>query len=210
MEKIMKTKFSFVCLILAVLILSSLSCNFLTQSGAQVEAAPTAIPPVSQPTAAPNLAQPPAAGETLRQWASSATAGTQYGEQDWSAMQVTGAPNTLECGDIGSAWASANSSAQDWLEARYDLPVVPTQVNIYETNSPSQVVNVEMIDTAGGYHEVYSAAPKAEETCPFVLSVQVNGADYQAVGVRITIDQSVLNLPWNEIDAVELVGTAGG
>jgi hypothetical protein len=206
----MKTKFSSILFCLAVLILPSLACNFLTQSGAQVEAAPTAIPQAIQPTAGPNLAQPPAAGGTLRQWASSATAGTQYGEQDWSAMQVTGAPNTLECGDIGSAWASADSTSVDWLEARYDLPVVPSQVNIYETNNPSQVVKVEMIDTAGGYHEVYSAAPKAEETCPFVLSIQVNGANYQAIGARITIDQSTLNLPWNEIDAVEMVGTAGG
>jgi hypothetical protein len=111
---------------------------------------------------------------------------------------------------LASAWASADSTSVDWLEVRFDVPVTPTQVNIYESNSPSQVVKVEMIDAAGGYHEVYSATPKAEETCPYVLSIQVNGANYQAVGAKITIDQSVLNLAWNEIDAVELVGTAGG
>jgi hypothetical protein len=33
----------------------------------------------------------------------------------------------------------------------------------------------------------------------------VEGADYQALGVKITIDQSVLQ-EWLEIDAVELVG----
>jgi hypothetical protein len=33
-------------------------------------------------------------------------------------------------------------------------------------------------------------------------------ADYQAVGVRITIDQSVLDISYNEIDAVELVGVS--
>jgi hypothetical protein len=63
----MKTKFSFAFISLAMLFLPSLACNFLTQGSAQVEAAPTAIPPASQPTAEANLAQHPAAGRTLRQ-----------------------------------------------------------------------------------------------------------------------------------------------
>jgi hypothetical protein len=209
MEKIMKARFSFASITLAVFILTGLACNFLTQGGDQVEQAPTSVPQANQPTREASVAEPAITG-TIQQWASSAIAGSQYGESDWSASQATGEPNTPECGDIGSAWASADSASVDWLEARFDVPVIPSRVNIYESNSPSQVVKVEMIDTAGGYHEVYSATPKAEETCPFVLSIQVNGADYQAIGVKITIDQSILDLPWNEIDAVELVGAVGG
>jgi hypothetical protein len=205
----MKNKSSYVWFSLAALILASLACSFLSQGGGQETSAPTSISQAGQPTTPANPAQPPAAG-TIRQWASSATAGSQYGDADWSASQATGAPDTPSCGDLASAWASADSTSVDWLEVRFDVPVTPTQVNIYESNSPSQVVKVEMIDAAGGYHEVYSATPKAEETCPYLLSIQVNGANYQAVGAKITIDQSVLNLAWNEIDAVELVGTAGG
>jgi len=41
--------------------------------------------------------------------------------------------------------------------------------------------------------------------CPFTLSVPVENAGYQVVGVKITIDQTVV-ADWNEIDAVELVG----
>ena len=33
-------------------------------------------------------------------------------------------------------------------------------------------------------------------------------ADYQVVGIKITLDQSEVAAPWNEIDAVELVGYA--
>jgi hypothetical protein len=33
----------------------------------------------------------------------------------------------------------------------------------------------------------------------------VAGADYLAIGVRVTVDQSVIG-GWNEIDAVELAG----
>jgi hypothetical protein len=36
----------------------------------------------------------------------------------------------------------------------------------------------------------------------------VQDVEYQATGVKITIDQSQLGLPWDEIDAVELVGYA--
>jgi len=43
-----------------------------------------------------------------------------------------------------------------------------------------------------------------------VLSVKVGHGDYLAVAVRITVDQSVIDLPWDEIDAVELVGLVKG
>src|SRR5689334_9218519 len=34
-----------------------------------------------------------------RQWASSATASSQYGDDSWAASQATGAPNVATCGD---------------------------------------------------------------------------------------------------------------
>jgi hypothetical protein len=70
------------------------------------------------------------------------------------------------------------------------------------------VVRVEILDTDGGYHEVYPADPKMASECPYILSVPVEGAEYQAIGVKVTIDQSQIGMPWDEIDAVELVGYA--
>ena len=98
----------------------------------------------------------------------------------------------------------------DWLEVRYDIPVIPTEVNIYESHTPSQISRVELVDSSGAYHEIYTAIPEMKMDCPYVLSVPVNSADYQAVAVRIVIDQSVIDLPWAEIDAVELVGLDSG
>jgi hypothetical protein len=57
---------------------------------------------------------------------------------------------------------------------------------------------------------VYTAQPKqVDEPCPYFLNIPVSQSDILAQGVRITIDQSVLGLGWNEIDAVEMVGTIG-
>jgi predicted aspartyl protease len=92
----------------------------------------------------------------------------------------------------------------DWLELSYATPVYATQVVIYQTYNPSQVVKVELIDAGGNAHEVYTAQP-AEQTCPFTLTISVTKTDYKVSKIRITVDQTVLG-GWNEIDAVQLIG----
>ena len=161
----------------------------------------------SAPTSAPSAtATAPASGGELRQWAISAVASSEYGTSDWAAGQATGSPDTLACGDQQTAWASSSSDTVDWIELQYGVPVSPSQVNILETYYPDQVVRVELRDPLGTYHIVYTGQPQELSTCPYTLSIPVQGADYLAVAVRITVDQSVVG-QWNEIDAVELVGT---
>jgi len=146
-------------------------------------------------------------GELICQWAVSATAGSEYGNPDWAAFQATGQPDTTdECGDFRTAWASADRTGVDWLELMYEKPVYPEQVNIYHNNLPNQIVEVEVLDTGGTYHTVYTGEPEVTN-CPHTLIVDITNADYQAVGVRVTVDQSILDpTSWDEIDAVELVG----
>jgi hypothetical protein len=155
--------------------------------------------------------EPGIGGAETRQWAISAEASSEYDNPDWAAIQATGAPDTFidECADLPTAWASLEPDTVEWLELGYDIPVIPTEVNIIQTHSPDQVVAVELIDTGGTYHTIYTGQPTNKwEECPYTLSISVEDAAYQAVGVRITIDQSVIDTTWNEIDAVELVGYA--
>ncbi len=145
-------------------------------------------------------------GETLSQWAVSAWASSEYSNPAWSAAQATGAPDTDQCGDIETAWASENSDGADFLALEYAVPVIPTEINIYETYNPGAVVRVDVTDVPGNTVTIYEADPVVEETCPLVLSISVTGIDYPVVGVTVYVDQT--NHPgWNEIDAVELVGT---
>jgi sugar lactone lactonase YvrE len=173
------------------------------------ESAAETEPPaeVEEPSDTSDESEPAAAVEEIRQWAAEAVASSEYSDPDWAAFQATGAPDTDGCGDYATAWASLEQDTIEWLELTYDLAVTPTEVNIYQSHVPDQVVRVELLDENGAYHEIYTAAP-AMTDCPYVLSIPVEGADYQVVGVKITIDQSQIGLPWNEIDAVELVGLA--
>ena len=146
-------------------------------------------------------------GQEIRQWAASATASSEYGNPGWAAFQATGALDTFECGDYTTAWASSSSSTVEWIELTYDTPVCPTEVNIIQTYNPDQVLFVDLLDVDGEYHDIYLGEPGEMAECPYTLSIPVEDADYQAIAVKITIDQSVLG-SWNEIDAVELVGVS--
>ncbi len=149
----------------------------------------------------------PETGTLIRQWAASAEASTEFGSISWTAEKALGEPNVSVCSDNGEAWASASSSGVDWLEVYYATPVVPTEINIYESFNPSQVVEVELIATDGSNHSIYTADPEIITECPYVLSLTVE-AEFEVSGLRVRIDQSVRHA-WNEIDAVELVGLAG-
>ena len=145
--------------------------------------------------------------EPIRQWASTASASSEYGSESWSAKQATGAPNTTECADSVDAWASLTyADGIEWLEVGYDTPVAPTQINIYETYYPGQVVTVEVRDESGNLQTVWQGEAHVESQCPRVFTVDVAGIDYKVTAVRVSLDQSAANY-WGEVDAIELVGT---
>jgi hypothetical protein len=141
----------------------------------------------------------------IRQWASNADASTSFGSDDWSAQQATGAPNTTACGDSPTAWASQAYDGMDWLDAGFATPVVPTQINIYESYTPGSIIRVEVRDTDGSYHTVWEGTPASVSTCPRTFVINITDIDYKVTSVLISVDQSVLG-DWDEIDAVELVG----
>lgn len=152
----------------------------------------------------------------IRQWASTASATTSYGQSpgsDWNASQATGAPNVPTdqgdngCGDIAEAWASASHDTVDTLTLGYQNPVIPTAINIHETYNPGAVVKVVVSGPGGKSKTVFEGQPTKVTTCPRVLEVPVSGVDFAVDTVAITIDQTQIQ-SWAEIDAVELVGNA--
>jgi autotransporter translocation and assembly factor TamB len=55
--------------------------------------------------------------------------------------------------------------------------------------------------------EVFVQEPhQVDQPCPYTLSIPVELTEDSFDSVRITLDQSILGLGWNQIDAVELVG----
>ncbi|MBN1920805.1 MAG: hypothetical protein JW892_06135 [Anaerolineae bacterium] len=165
-------------------------------------------PAATEETPAATTEVPALQGQFLEQWAVTATASSEYGNPDWAAIQAIGAPNTQECGDFVTAWASSTSSSPyEWLELRYAIPVFPDQIRIYETYSPGSIIRVEVITPVSDYIAVWEDGPRTDEDCPHVLTIPVEGIEERVFGVRITLDQSIIQ-SWNEIDAVQLVGRA--
>ena len=197
-----------IVLALSVLLLATSACGLSGSNGGSEQPTEKLLEqptgqPVEQPTTQP-LEEGISEGTVTRQWASTATASSEYDNPDWSAMQATGAPDITECGDIETAWSSENQDGIDWLEVGYKTPVYPAEINIYETYTPGSVVRVEVKDEAGVYYVVWEGEPRAGE-CPRILTIPVSGVDRLVTGVRIHVDQRKLG-DWNEIDAVELVG----
>ena len=164
----------------------------------------------------PMMVEPMGAAESgggeLRQWASSARASSEYGDSAWSASQATGEPNVDECGDNSKAWATENStSKEDWIELSYDVPVVPTEIAIYMSYNPSQIIEVDIIDVDGNEYIARETTPEKVDYCPDLYQVFLElDEDIYVKKVKIYLDQSKLKLGWTEIDAVELAGYPQG
>ena len=147
----------------------------------------------------------PAGQGLTRQWATGAEASSEYGADNWSAMQATGQPNTTGCGDSTSAWASRDSEGKDTLALHYDHAVTPTEIDIYQSNAPGAITSVEVLpaDGSGAQAVPHSADPNT--TCPHVFKLKLPPGMPPVNGVVIHVDQSLTG-DWNEIDAVELLG----
>lgn len=144
----------------------------------------------------------------IEQWASTADGTSQYTDTSWNFLQATGEPNTFDCGDIVTAWASASSSGQESLTVGFEQAVIPTQINIYQTYNPGSIVRVEIGNPANEINIELpdSADPVGNTPCPGVFTLDISGIDTPINEVTIYLDQSAIG-SWNEIDAVQLVGT---
>ena len=145
----------------------------------------------------------------LYQWGLSAEASTEFANPEWGAEQASGIPDAPGCGDYQFAWASAASDSIATLEVTFSTAVYPLEIVIHESYNPDQVVKVEVFDQeTGGYYAVMQKNPiQVDRPCPYLLVIPVEGIEFRTNLVRITVDQSQLGQGWNEIDAVQLIGT---
>ncbi len=144
--------------------------------------------------------------QLVRQFAASALADSQVSDLDWGAVQATGPPDTPECGDFPTAWATAQPDERGTLTLYFAQLVTPVEVRVYQTFNPGFIVQVTLTDVFGETHTVYTAAPQPAPLCPDTLVIPVSDAGYPANIVTITVDQTASVGGWNQIDAVELVG----
>jgi hypothetical protein len=134
-------------------------------------------------------------------WASGASASAQYSDSNWSAQHAAGAPDTPQCGDFGTAWATREADATgEWLELSYASPTEARGVRIVETFNPGAVAEV-LVRENGDWVRVWSGQDQTS-ACPGNLDVMF-GSVRTVTGVRVNL-HSESTPGWNEIDAVGL------
>jgi len=144
----------------------------------------------------------------IRQFAASAHADNERDHVYWSAAQATGPANTEQCGDARTAWSTLEPTSVGTLNLYFAQLVLPTEVRVHQTFNPGYVTRVDLADIYGKTHTIYEAVPQINPQCPFVLVIPVKDADYATNTVTVYLDQSGSTSGWDQIDAVELIGTA--
>jgi hypothetical protein len=141
----------------------------------------------------------PTAG--LRQWATAATAGSEYSNPEWSAMQAIGTPNTTSCGDRSTAWAPRSKGiSPEWIGLDYATPVYATMLRVHETYNSGFIFQVDLKDTSGNLHTLWTGTDTTP--CPGWFEIALPKTSFLVKGVKIHARIS----GWEEIDAVELIG----
>jgi hypothetical protein len=130
-------------------------------------------------------------GFEVTQWAISAEATSQYGDDSWSASQATGSPDTTECGDITTAWASATSTGYDTLTLTYGAPVAASMVEIYQTYNPGAIVLVELLPADGSEAITIFEGVDATTECPGVFSISVGAGVAGSLVYGETVSSSI-------------------
>ncbi len=153
-------------------------------------------------------AQSPA---TIHQWALTASASTEYGSgSQWAAMSAAGEPDVTEYSDNQLAWTpKSKDGTTDWLDLRYEQAVIPTGIGIHESFSPGFVTKVEAYHTADGtWVTLWEGTDPTPADALGTFSPPLKATDVAVDRIRVTIDTDIPD--YNEIDAVELVGTPPG
>lgn len=129
----------------------------------------------------------------------------QLKDRPWSALQMTGEPDTPEGGDLGTAWAAKGQEMGDvWVELDYERAVVPAAVRIRETLCPGGVARVLARGPDGSWVTLWEGTADAASP-PRWFEPPLTGSAVAASTIRLVLDTDRVQ-GWEEIDAVELVG----
>jgi len=143
------------------------------------------------------------------QWATEAKASSTYndakGTASYSANQATGEPNVQVYSTTPQAWsAKTPDSGIEWLELTYSKPVYATAVRVRESSGSGTVIKIEVFDEKGAGHTVWSGSDSTKELN--YLIAEFSKTAFKTNRVKLTLATNVV-AGWNQIDAVQLVGT---
>ncbi len=131
------------------------------------------------------------------------------GKVHWDHSQATGAPDTLNAGDLPTAWAPKSPhSGEQWLALGYQTPVEIREINIHETNSSGAITKVTAFLPDGTEKTLWTGVTKAGAPDEILETSVPVPPGITSSRIKIYVDTNRVE-SWPEIDAVELVGSNG-
>ena len=142
---------------------------------------------------------------SISQWASEVVDfSSQYGDTDWAASQVLGKPNTLECGDFKTAWATeTENSGHEFVRVRFAQSVWFPEIGVHETLAVGAIRRIILWDAEGNGTEYDVEDPLSR--CPGVAEFQFDKYTKPVNELTVVLDTKAVS-GWNEIDAISLSG----
>lgn len=128
-------------------------------------------------------------------------------KRSWGPEQTVGEPDTMQAGDISTAWApSEQDGGEEWLKLDYESTVDIAEVRVRETYNPGAISKVTAFLADGSEVTIWEGVePKSEPPVEMAFAVPNS---VNAKSVKVYLDTK--RVPgWNEIDAVQLVGKDG-
>ncbi len=148
---------------------------------------------------APAAAPPPAI-----LWAATVRGvSSQYGEDEWSAAHVLGAPDVYPAsGDDPRAWASLGADDRiEWIEVGLAQPRRLSAVQVFETFNAGAVSRVELITTRGARVVAFAGGPMRSGETAGQRTFAVACTDEPIAAIHVTVDSLAVS-GWNELDAI--------
>ena len=128
-------------------------------------------------------------------------------KREWGPEQATGAPDTMEAGDLPTAWASLEPDAgAEWLEVSFEKSVEIDEVRIRETFNPGAVCKIVAISNDKKEIVLWEGEGNPMKAPADMVVRPVLGIESNQI--KIHLDTKHVR-GWNEIDAVEMVGVDG-
>ncbi|MDU0370669.1 OmpA family protein [Hymenobacter endophyticus] len=145
-------------------------------------------------------------------WASKVVAVSSQkaeGKEAFSPEKVLGEPNATPLGQAhNEAWIPKKEGSNEFIEVRFGKSLVAKQVTVVENFNPGAITKIELVDTRGQKHQVYSndsPGPLPEQYR--TLQVTFSPATYRTIGVVVSLNTKAVN-GVNQIDAIGVADVA--
>lgn len=128
-------------------------------------------------------------------------------KRGWGPEQAAGDPDTMQAGDISTAWAPREQDGgTEWLKLDYEKSVDIAEVRVRETYNPGAISKVTAF-LADGSEVTLWEGEEPKSVAPVEMSFTVPSS-VNAKSVKVYLDTK--RVPgWNEIDAVQIIGRDG-